>query len=77
MGYLLMTTKKVEINCSTNEVIEREMTTVEIANEKAFQDELAAIENQRQAEIAEREAKRNEILDRLGLTEHEAKLLLS
>ncbi len=68
-----MTTKKVEINCTTNEVIEREMTKAELDAEKKLQqkmiDELPTID---EVAIAQKQA----ILDRLGLTADEAKLLL-
>ena len=38
-----MTTKMIEINCTTNEVIEREMTEQEIAAEKKMQDDAKEI----------------------------------
>jgi len=75
-----MTTKKVEINCTTGEIIEREMTEAELNAEKALQD--AIIEEQgkndlpltpeAQAKAAEKAA----LLERLGITAEEAKLLL-
>jgi hypothetical protein len=68
-----MTTKKVEINCTTDEVIEREMTKVELDAEKKLQqkmiDELPAID-----EVAA--AQKQAILDRLGLTADELKTIL-
>ena len=68
-----MTTKKVEINCTTNEVIEREMTKAELDAEKKLQqkmiDELPTID---EVAIAQKQA----ILDRLGLTAEELKALL-
>ncbi len=66
-----MNTIKI-IDVSTNEVIEREM------NEKEY-DDIAKRKSIVANELAETEAKalaRQEILDRLGLTADEAKLLL-
>ena len=68
-----MTTKKVEINCTTNEVIERERTKAELDAEKKLQqkmiDELPAID-----EVAA--AQKQAILDRIGLTADELKTIL-
>jgi len=60
-------------NCETNEVIEREMTAAEIAQKN--KDESFALA-EKQAELAAI-AKREALLSRLGITEEEAKLLLS
>lgn len=60
-------------NAETGEVIEREMTEAELEQHKKDEAEWAAI-------IAEREAKKsekNQLLEKLGITEEEAKLLLS
>ena len=67
-----MTTKMVQIDCDTNEVIEREMTADEIKAEKAMQDYAKEVA----AENLVKDAARAEILDRLGITADEAKLLL-
>lgn len=62
-----------EHNLSTGEIIEREMTHAELEIYEA-----EAIEESRKvAEAAEKVAKRAAILERLGLTEDDAKLLLS
>jgi len=65
------------VNCETGEVIEREETAEELAQYKIQEKaELARIS----AEKAEAEAKAAEkaaLLDRLGITANEAKLLLS
>lgn len=62
-----------EHNLSTGEIIEREMTDAELEVYEA-----EAIEESRKvAEAAEKVAKRGAILERLGLTEDDAKLLLS
>ena len=68
-----MTTKMVQINCDTNEVIEREMTAEEIKAEKAMQDYAKEVE----AENAAKEAARQAILNRLGVTADEITLLLA
>ena len=64
------------INVETGEIIERELTDDEIAQQQMDEaDALAKLE-----EIAEQEAERNAqklaILERLGLSEDEAKLIL-
>lgn len=70
-----MTTKKPlirEHNSETNEVIDREMTDDEfafyLANQEAAKAEVLAITNKDAAKIA--------LLEKLGITEDEAKLLL-
>jgi hypothetical protein len=57
---------------STNEIIDREMTDLEFAQYDADQ---AALAN-RLAEMQAKESERQAILDRLGLTADEAKLIL-
>lgn len=64
---------KIEANVTTGEVIEREMTAEEIAQDLANQ---AAATTQAEAEAA-KVAEKAALLKRLGLTEDEAKLLLS
>ena len=59
-------------NVETDEIIDREMNDSEFAQYQA--DQLAS--NLAQAEAAAKAAQRQEILDRLGLTADEAKLLL-
>ena len=59
-------------NAETDEVIEREMNDTEFAQYQADR-ETARIEK---AEAEAKEAARQAILDRLGLTADEAKLLL-
>ena len=63
--------KKI-IDCETGEVVERDLTKEEIEQEKKDQ----KIIEQRERLIAEHENKRLAILERLGLTEDEAKVLL-
>lgn len=62
----------VEHNMETGEIIEREMTVAEY--EKHLADK--AITEANAAAFAEKEAARQAILDRLGLTADEAKLIL-
>lgn len=67
-----MTTIKIH-NVETGEVIEREMTEAEL---KQYKNEVAAQE----VKIAEERAKataKADLLEKLGITEEEAKLLLS
>jgi hypothetical protein len=59
-------------NVETNEIIEREMNDAEFAQYQADQE----AEAQRKAEAEAKVAARQAILDRLGLTEEEARLLL-
>lgn len=59
-------------NVETNEVIEREMTNAEFAQYEIEQAEAVTIK----AAKLEAEAKRQALLDKLGITEEEAKLLL-
>jgi len=60
-------------NIETNEIIDREMTNAEFAQYEADQADFAA-------QVAEAEAKaqaKAELLERLGITADEAKLLLA
>ena len=65
--------KEKIINIQTGEITWRDYTPAEIAEVEAAQAEAAA----RIAEQAEKDAARKAIFDKLGLTEEEAKLLLS
>ena len=59
-------------NVSSGEIIEREMTEKEIIELSKIAEKDAKLKAEAQAQAAARQA----ILDRLGLTEDEAKLLL-
>lgn len=61
---------RIEHNAITGEIIEIEMTSEEIANKEAFYQDLNAKEQEKQLA-------KQELLNRLGITEEEAKLLLS
>jgi len=73
MGCELM---KIEINATTGEVIEREYTDAEVKQEKKDHAEFAKIRAAEKAEAETKELARQAILDRLGLTADEAKLIL-
>jgi hypothetical protein len=67
---------KIIVDCSTGETTEVELTAEEIADLETARN---AAEDQRKAEekaAAAKEAKRKEILERLGLTAEEAAILL-
>jgi hypothetical protein len=61
-----------EVNCTTGEEIVRDATTQEIAQIKLDADNSATAK----AEVETKETQRQAILDRLGLTADEAKLIL-
>jgi hypothetical protein len=68
-----MTRPKIaEHNAQTNEVIVREMNDAEFAQ---YEIDLAA-ENAYQEALAAKETQRQAVLDRLGITAEEAKLII-
>jgi hypothetical protein len=67
---------RIEVNCTTGEVLEIELTDAEVAQRET---DAAAAETQRKADekaAADKAAAREAILDRLGLTADEAAILL-
>lgn len=68
---------KQVIDCRTGEIIERDLTPEEIAQETKDNAERQAALAAIQEELAAKEAARQAILDKLGLTSEEAKILLS
>jgi len=69
-----MTTPIIRIhNIETNEVIDREMTDDEFIKYEADQQATRLLQAQAEAKAAQKAA----LLDRLGITEDEAKLLLA
>jgi hypothetical protein len=64
-------------NAETDEVIDREMTDVELAEVKAMNDAKAAEIAEMEAKAKTAEATKAALLSRLGITADEAKLLLS
>jgi phage gp29-like protein len=68
---------RIEVNCTTGEVLEIELTDAEVA-ELAYQAELAADQKAEDDRIAaERATAKAALLERLGITADEAKLLLA
>jgi hypothetical protein len=67
---------KLIINCETGEIVERELNKEEIAQQKIDNKNYLARKEKEKADAETAAAKRQEILDRLGLTADEAKLLL-
>ena len=59
-------------NTETNEIVDREMTDAEFAEHQEVQEAKAQAEASAQAQAAAKAA----LLERLGITEEEAKLLL-
>lgn len=69
-----MSKPKIRVhNVETNEIIDREMTADEIAQWEADQAEISEREALGEAKAAQKLA----LLDRLGITQEEANLLLS
>jgi hypothetical protein len=67
---------RIEVNCTTGEVLEIELTDEEVAQREA---DATAAETQRKADekaAADKAVARTAILDRLGLTAEEASILL-
>ena len=60
-------------NIETNEIIDREMTNAEFAQYEADQADFAAQKAEAEAKAAQKAA----LLERLGITEDEARLLLA
>ena len=69
-------TTAIEINCETGEVIERPLTADEIAANEAAAAQAEADRKAAEAEAAAKAEAKQAVLDRLGLTADEAKLLL-
>lgn len=63
---------KLIVNVTTGETMERELTAEEIAQQVESESIIAAIKAEQAAKAQARQA----LLDRLGITEDEAKLLL-
>jgi hypothetical protein len=63
---------KLIINCETGEIVERELNKAEKDKQKIDEAEIVALKVEAEARAEARQA----ILDRLGLTADEAKLLL-
>ncbi len=70
-------TTKIIVDCSTGVVEEVELTEDELAQREADRIAFEAAEAERAAEEAVKAAKKAELLAKLGITEDDAKLLLS
>jgi len=66
-------TKTIDHNLLTNEIIERELTSAELEQKEIDFNEEALIDSKREEAIQARKL----LLEKLGITEEEAKLLLS
>jgi hypothetical protein len=69
-------TTAIEINCETGEVIERPLTSDEIAANEAAQAQAEADRLAAEAEAATKATAKAALLDKLGITADEAVLLL-
>jgi len=67
-------TTTIEINCESGEIVERLLSDEEL---KIQSDEAKFIEKQSNEAQAIKDAARQSILDKLGITQEEASLLLS
>ena len=68
-------TTAIEINCETGEVIERPLTADEIAANEAAAAQAEAERAAAQAEAATKAQAKAALLEKLGISEDEAKLL--
>ena len=69
--------KVTEIDAITGEVIERPMNDEELAQRKKDQEEAEKLAAAKAIELAEKATAKSALLERLGITADEAKLLLS
>jgi hypothetical protein len=69
--------KITEIFALTGEVVERNATKAEAEQRKKDEAQFAIIDAERQAEAETKTTAKAVLLDRLGITEDEAKLLLA
>jgi hypothetical protein len=70
-------TTAIEVNCATGEVVERPLTTEELAQRDADAAAYAAAEHEKEVAAAEAAEAKAALLAKLGITEDEAKLLLA
>jgi regulator of protease activity HflC (stomatin/prohibitin superfamily) len=68
---------KLIINCETGQVIERQLNEEELAQQSIDAANSAAAEALVKAEAEAKATQKASLLERLGITEDEAKLLLS
>jgi len=72
-----MMTNKIVVDCSTGEVQEIALTAEEIAEREAMAEQYAEEKAAEEAKKAADAIAKANLLDRLGITEEEARLLLS
>lgn len=72
-----MADTKIVVDCSTGEVSEIELTAEEVAQREADAIAHAEAKAKEEADKAAADAAKAELLAKLGITEDEAKLLLS
>jgi tagatose-1,6-bisphosphate aldolase non-catalytic subunit AgaZ/GatZ len=70
-------TNKIVVDCSTGEVQEIALTDEEIAEREAMAEQYAEQKAAEEAKKAADAIAKTDLLDRLGITEEEARLLLS
>jgi hypothetical protein len=70
-------TNKIVVDCSTGEVQEIALTAEEIAEREAMAEQYAEQKAAEEAKKAADAIAKADLLDRLGITEEEARLLLS
>ena len=73
----MMMEKVTEIDAITGEVIERPMNDEELAQRKKDQEESEKLAAAKAKELADKAIAKSVLLERLGITADEAKLLLS
>jgi hypothetical protein len=73
----MMMEKVTEIDAITGEVIERPMNDEELAQRKKDQEEAQKLAAAKAKELADKAIAKSVLLERLGITADEAKLLLS
>jgi len=69
--------KITEVFAITGEVVERDATKAEVEQRKKDEVQYAVIETERQAEAEAKATAKAALLTQLGITEEQAKLLLS
>jgi hypothetical protein len=67
----------IEANCTTGEIIEREMTADELAQAEADNANSLALKNAEAELLATQAAQKAALLEKMGITSDEAALLLS
>jgi hypothetical protein len=70
-------TTAIEVNCATGEVVERPLTTEELAQREADQQAFAAKKHEEEVAAQAAAEAKAALLTKLGITEDEAKLLLA